>query len=68
MQKNMEVCGNEPNDNLEDFESFKSKIKVAGKAPDNGNEKNVEIMVSLKYFWRTLDMPLINCEVNFILT
>ena len=28
-------------------------------------------MVSLKYlsnFWRTLEMPLINCEVNLILT
>ena len=28
-------------------------------------------MVSLKYlsnFWRTLEKPLINCEVNFILT
>ena len=28
-------------------------------------------MVSLKYlsnFWRTLEMPLINCEVNLVLT
>ena len=28
-------------------------------------------MVSLVYlsnFWRTLEMPLINCEINFILT
>ena len=28
-------------------------------------------MVSLKYlcnFWRTLEMPLINCEINLILT
>ena len=34
-------------------------------------KKNVEIMVPLKYlsnFWRTLEMPLINCEVNLILT
>ena len=33
--------------------------------------KNVEIIVPLKYlsnFWRTLEMPLINCEVNLILT
>ena len=32
---------------------------------------NIEIMVPLKYFsnfWRTLEMPLINCEVNLILT
>ena len=33
--------------------------------------KDVEIMVPLKYlsnFWRTLEMPLINCEINLILT
>ena len=61
----------EPNSNLADSESFKSKIKIRGKAPAAGNEKDVEIMVSLKYlsnFWRTFEMPLINCEINFILT
>ena len=57
----------EPNNNLADSESFKSKIKIIGKTPNNGNEKDVEIMVPLKYlsnFWRTLEMPLINCEVS----
>ena len=61
----------EPNDNLADSELFKSKIKITGKTPATGNEKDVEIMVPLKYlsdFWRTLEMPLINCEVNLILT
>ena len=61
----------EPNDNLADFESFKSKIKITEKTPNNDNEKDVEIMVPLKYlsnFWRTLEMPLINCKVNLILT
>ena len=60
----------EPDDDIEDSESFKSKIKITGKTPDDGNEKHVEIMVPLKYlsnFWRTLEMPLINCEVNLIL-
>ena len=54
----------EPDDNLEGSESFKSKIKITGKTPNNGNEKDVEVMVLLKYlsnFWRTL-------EVNLILT
>ena len=42
-------------------------------ARNTGNDgaKNVEKMVPLKYlsnFWRTLEMPLINCEVNLILT
>ena len=61
----------EPNDNLADSESFKSEIKITGKTPDDGNEKDVEIMVPLKYlsnFWRTLEMPLINCVVSLILT
>ena len=51
-------------------ESFKSKIKITGKTPAYGNTKDVEIIVPLKYlsnFRRTLEMPLINCEVNLIL-
>ena len=54
----------EPNDNLADSESFKSKIKITGNTPADGNAKVVEIIVTLKYlsnFQRTLEMPLINC-------
>ena len=61
----------DPNDNIQNSESFKYKIKITGKTPNNGNTKDVEIIVPLKYlsnFWRTLEMPLINCEVNLILT
>ena len=61
----------EPNDVLRNSKSFKFKIKITGKLPDDDNEKDVEIMVPLKYlssFWRTLEMSLINCEVNLILT
>ena len=61
----------EPNDDIEDSESFTSKIKITGKTADDDNEKDVEIMVPLKYlsnFWITLEMPLIICEVNLILT
>ena len=61
---------NYPDDNETDSASFKSKIKITGKTPDDGNTKDVEIIVPLKYlsnFWRTLEMPLINCEVNLIL-
>ena len=56
---------------MSDSESFKSKVKITGKTPNDGNTKDVEIIVPLKYlshFWRTLKMPLINCEVNLILT
>ena len=43
---------------------------MAGQTEDDGT-KNVEIMDPLKYlsnFWRTVEMPLINCEINLILT
>ena len=35
--------------NIEDSKSFKSKIKIAGKTPNNNNVKDVEIIVPLKY-------------------
>ena len=44
---------------------------MTGQTDDNGEMNNVEIMVPLKYLsnsQRTLEMPLINCEVNLILT
>ena len=50
--------------------SCRFKQKIAGKTAANGT-KDVEITVPLKYlsnFWRTLEMPLINCEINLILT
>ena len=53
----------EPNDNISDSKSFKSKVKITGKAPVAGNTKDVQIIVQLKYlsnFWRTLEMHLIN--------
>ena len=45
--------------------------KITGKTGNDGRIDNVEIMVLLKYlsnFWGTLEMPLINCEVEIILT
>ena len=50
--------------------SFEFKQKMTGLTRDNGT-KNVEIMVSLKYlsnFWRTLEILVIYCEINLILT
>ena len=61
----------ERNNNLTDSESLKFKIKIIGNTPNDFNKKNVEIIVPLKYlsnFWRTIEMPLINCKVNLILT
>ena len=61
----------DPNDNLANSKSFKSKVKITGKTLNNRNTKDVEIIVPLKYlsnFWRTLEMSLISCEVNLIFT
>ena len=52
-------------------DSFNFKTKITGQTDNNRRIDNIEIMVPLKYlsnFWRTLEMPLINCEVNLILT
>ena len=40
----------EPNDNLANSESFKSKVKITGNTPAGGNTKDVKITVPLKYF------------------
>ena len=58
----------EPNDNLANSESFKSKVKITGSTPAGGNTKDVKIIAPLNYlsnFWKTLEMLLINCEVSF---
>ena len=60
------------NYSIKDSKSFGYKTSITGKLDSNNVEKDdVEIAVSLKYlsnFWRTLDMPLINCEVSLTLT
>ena len=46
---------------------YNYKTSITGKLESNNAEKDdVEIVVPLKYLskvWRTLDIPLINCEV-----
>ena len=52
-------------------DSFNFKEKITGQTGNNERIEGVEIMVLLKYlsnFWRAFEMPLINCEVNLILT
>ena len=49
--------------------SFNFKVEMTSQTGNDGT-KNVEIMVPLKYlsnFWRNLEMPLINWEINVIL-
>ena len=61
------------NGNIVDFDganaadSFNFKAKITSQTDDDGRIDNVEIMVPLKYL-KTLEMHLINCEVELILT
>ena len=48
-----------------------SFTKKSANTENGGEKEGVEIIVPLKYlsnFWRTLEMPLINCEVDLLLT
>ena len=50
--------------------SFKFKQKITD-SKGNNDTKAVKVMELLKYlskFWKTLEMPLINYEINLVLT
>ena len=50
--------------------SFKYKANLIGNTETSGTKKGVKIAVPLKYlsnFWRSLEMPLINCKVELSL-
>ena len=50
--------------------SFKYKANLIGNTENNGTKNGVKIAVPLKYlsnFWRSLEMPLINCKVELSL-
>ena len=75
-QYRKEIAAVDDNDDVVNFDranatdSFNFKTKITNQTDDDGR-LDVEIMVPLKYlsnFWRTLEMPLINCEVEIILT
>ena len=50
--------------------SFKYKANLIGNTGNNGRKNGVKIAVPLKYlsnFWRSLEMPLINCKAELSL-
>ena len=58
---------NVTNDNAS---SFKYKASLIGNTKTNGPKKGVKTTVPLKYlsnFWRSIDMPLIDCKVELSL-
>ena len=59
------------NISIRNSKSFDYKAKIVGGLPAGELEKDVEIVIPLKYlgnFWRSLDIPLINCEITLILS
>ena len=64
--------------NDDNVHSFKYKASNIGNTKNNGIRKGVKIAVPIKYlnFWRSLEMPVINCKIelslewieNFVLT
>ena len=70
--KRDEVLANNADFGVDNSQSFKYKAALAGKTVDavnntNSSVKNTKIIVPLKYlnsFWRSLEMPLINCKIH----
>ena len=59
------------NISIRNSKSFDYKTKIAGTLAANVLEKEVTIAIPLKYlgnFWRSLDIPLINCDITLILS
>ena len=68
--KRDEIINNADVTNNNNASSFKYKASIIGDTGDNGRKKKVKIAVPLKYlsnFWRSLEMPLINCKVELSL-
>ena len=68
--KRDETVDNENVTNDNNAPSFKYKANFIGNTETNGIKKGVKIAVPLKYlsiFWRSLEMPLINCKIELSL-
>ena len=68
--KRDEIINNADVTNDNNAPSFKYKSNLIGNTENNGTKNGVKIAVPLKYlsnFWRSLEMPLINCKVELSL-
>ena len=68
--KRDEIINNADVTNDNNAPSFKYKANLIGNTENNGTKNGVKIAVPLKYlsnFWRSLEMPLINCKVELSL-
>ena len=68
--KRDEIVNNADVTNDDNAPSFKYKANLIGNTENNGRKNGVKIAVPLKHlsnFWRSLEMPLINCKVELSL-
>ena len=68
--KRDEIINNADVTNDDNAPSFKYKANLIGNTENNGTKNGVKIAVPLKYlsnFWRSLEMPLINCKIELSL-
>ena len=73
--KRDEVPPNDADLSIDNSQSFKYKAALVGKTANavtdtNSSVKNTKIVVPLKYlsnFWRSLEMPLVNCKIHLVL-
>ena len=68
--KRDEIINNADVTNDDNAPSFKHKASLIGNTEANGTKNGVKIVVPLKYlsnFWRSLEIPLINCKVELSL-
>ena len=68
--KRDEIVNNAGVTNDDNAPSFKYKASIIGNTEDNGRKNGVKIAVPLKYlsnFWKSLEIPLINCKVELSL-
>ena len=70
--RDQENSGEGRNINYSITKSLDYKTKITGRLEgDNTEKENVQIVAQLKHlsiFWRTLVIPLVNCEINLIWT
>ena len=71
--KRYEVPANNEDLSIDNSKSFRYKAAMVRKTADavnntNSSVKNKKIIVPLKYLsnaWRSLEMPLVNCNIHF---
>ena len=58
---------NNANNKTATSKSFEYNTKITGSTPDKNSRLDTKVVLSLKYlsnFWRSLNLPSINCEIE----